>query len=86
MCDKSLPMYHNLKRIWKISLTGFIISLTVEIMVPSKDDLYAIYGVGSVIDYAKGSKEVQKFPDNAVKALNVWLENIQERDSTSKVK
>ena len=55
-------------------------------MVPSKEELYAIYGVGPIIDYAKGSKEVQKLPDNAVKALNVYLENIQKRNNTSKVK
>ena len=43
---------------------------------------FAIYGVGSVIDYAKNSKEVQKLPDNAVKALNVYLESVQKKDST----
>ena len=53
-------------------------------MVPSKEELYAIYGVGSVIDYAKSSKEVQKIPDNAVKALNIYLEDIQKRDSMIK--
>ena len=77
--DKSLFCCHALKRTWNICLTGFIISLIVNIMVPSKEELYAIYGVGTVIDYAKGSKEVQKLPDNAVKALNVWLENIQKK-------
>lgn len=55
-------------------------------MIPSKDELYAIYGVGTVLDYAKSSKEVQKLPDNAVKALNIYLEDIQKTDSTNQTK
>ena len=75
-----------IKKACKISFIGILVSLPLYILIPSKTELYAIYGVGSVINYAKGSKEMQKLPDNAVKALNVYLENIQERDSTSKVK
>ena len=54
-------------------------------MVPSKEELYVIYGVGPAIDYAKSSKEVQKLPANAVKALNMWLENVNKdkKDSTN---
>ena len=55
-------------------------------MIPSRDELYEIYGVGTVLDYAKSSKEVQKLPDNAVKALNIYLEDIQNRDSTNQTK
>lgn len=75
-----------IKKACKISFIGILVSLPLYILIPSKTELYAIYGVGSVINYAKGSKEMQKLLDNAVKALNVYLENIQERDSTSKVK
>ena len=83
--DKSLLCHHALKRAWNICLTGFIISLIVNIMVPSKEELYVIYGVGPAIDYAKSSKEVQKLPANAVKALNMWLENVNKdkKDSTN---
>lgn len=62
-----------------------ILPLLIVTFVPSTKQLYAIYGVGTVIDYAKGSKEVQKLPNNAVKALNVWLENVNKdkKDSTN---
>lgn len=70
------------KKFFKISLIGVFVSLAIGILVPSKNELYAIYGVGSAIDYAKSSKEVQKLPDNAVKALNAYLENVQKKDST----
>lgn len=65
------------KIVKKLALCS-IITILILIFVPSEKQLYAIYGVGTVIDYAKGSKEVQKLPDNAVKALNVWLENVNK--------
>lgn len=65
------------KIVKKLALCS-IIPILILTFVPSSEKLYAIYGVGTVIDYAKGSKEVQKLPDNAVKALNVWLENINK--------
>ena len=50
----------------------------IDIFAPSIEQLYAIYGVGTVIDYAKESNEVKKLPDNAVKSLNVWIENVNK--------
>lgn len=69
------------KKTFKICCIGAFLSLALCVLVPSKNELYAIYGVGSVIDYAKDSKEVQKLPDNAVKALNAYFENIQKENS-----
>lgn len=76
---------HALFKVFRRSSIAGIISLLIVLFTPSTQQLYAIYGVGTVIDYAKGSKEVQKLPDNAVKALNVWLENVskEEKDSTN---
>lgn len=54
------------------------IPILMTAFIPSKEQLYVIYGVGTVVDYAKGSKEFQKLPDNAVKALNMWLENVNK--------
>lgn len=70
------------KKVFKISLIGIVASLALCVLIPTKNELYMIYGIGSVVDYAKDSKEVQKLPYNAVKALNVYLENAQKRDST----
>lgn len=72
------------KRVGKLALCS-IIPILILVFVPSTNQLYTIYGVGTVIDYTKGSKEVQKLPDNAVKALNVWLENVNKdkKDSTN---
>lgn len=65
-------------KIAKKCLLYSIIPLLMVTFIPSEKQLYTIYGVGTVIDYTKNSKEVQKLPDNAVKALNVWLENVNK--------
>lgn len=65
-------------KIEKRLLISLIIPILMTAFIPSKEQLYVIYGVGTVVDYAKGSKEVQKLPDNAVKALNMWLENVNK--------
>lgn len=67
------------KKTFKINLIGLLVSFALCILIPSKNELYAIYGVGSVIDYAKSSKEAQKLPDNAVKALNVYLDKYTKK-------
>lgn len=68
------------KKTFKLCCIGAFVSLVLCVLVPSKNELYAIYGIGSVIDYAKDSKEVQKLPDNAVKALNAYFENVQKKE------
>lgn len=72
-------------KIAKKCLLYSIIPILMVIFIPSTKQLYAIYGVGTIIDYAKESNEVKKLPNNAVKALNVWLENINKnkKDSTN---
>lgn len=68
------------KKTFKLCCIGAFVSLVLCVLVPSKNELYVIYGIGSVIDYAKDSKEVQKLPDNAVKALNAYFENVQKKE------
>lgn len=47
------------------------------VMTPSKNDLYFIAGGGLTLMAAQ-NKEVQKLPDNAVKAVNSFLERLAE--------
>ena len=52
-----------------------------NVFLPSKNDLYAIYGIGNTIDYLKDSKEAKKIPDKAIKALNIYLDNEMKKDT-----
>lgn len=83
--DKCEDEVKKALKIAKKCLLYSIIPLLMVTFIPSTKQLYAIYGVGTVIDYAKESKEVQKLPNNAVKALNIWLENVNKdkKDSTN---
>lgn len=86
LCDEENAAFiKKASKIAKRCLLYSIVPLLMATFIPSTKQLYAIYGVGTVIDYAKGSKEAQKLPDNAVKALNVWLENVNtdKKDSTN---
>ena len=53
----------------------FSIFLTINIFVPNKNDLYVIYGIGNVVDYCKKNDDMKELPDNAIKALNLYLKN-----------
>ena len=62
----------------------FSIFLTINIFVPNKNDLYAIYGIGNVVDYCKKNDGMKELPDNTVKALNLYLKNyIKENEENN---
>lgn len=45
---------------------------------------YCTYEVSSffgVIDYIQSNETAKKLPDKAVKALDMWIDNIQESDT-----
>lgn len=67
----------------KIPPKKFFISLIISISVfsisgilPSENQMYISYGVGSVIDSMKEHKEI---PDKIYKALDKWLDNISNK-------
>lgn len=68
----------------KVSLIGLVVSIVGLVFTPSTKQLYVIYGVGSVIDYYKNSDEAQKLPDNAVKAINLYLESMPDKETKGK--
>lgn len=61
----------------------FSVFLVITIFIPSKNDLYTIYGVGATIDYCKNNSDVKELPDNAVKALNAYLKHIEKYNTDS---
>ena len=61
-----------------------ICAMTAVAVFPTEESALRIYGFGSVIDYMQSSEEAKKLPDNALKAINIWLEDFQEDESQSK--
>lgn len=62
----------------------FSIFLAINIFVPNKNDLYVIYDIGNVVDYCKKNDDMKELPDNAIKALNLYLKNnIEENEENN---
>jgi uncharacterized membrane protein len=57
----------------KLLITGFISALLC-CFVPSTEEMYAIYGIGGVIDYVKGNEKAKKLPDEVIDALDKYLD------------
>ena len=71
------------RKIKKITISSLIVGfimLMVTIFIPSKQDMYLIYGAGNVIDYCQDNPKVKELPDKAVEALNTWLDMVKEKE------
>lgn len=71
------------KSVLKISSPIFIISLLLEIFVPTTDEALLIYGVGNTIDYVKENPTAQKLPDKCIKALDKWVDSFTPEKNDS---
>lgn len=62
-------------------LTFGLICAFLACIVPNKKDCYAIFGVGTVLNYVNNNDEAKQIPDNAMKAVNRYLESLAPNDS-----
>lgn len=70
--EKELHKRYKIKA-KKLLIIGFI-SLLVVCFIPSTKEMYAIYGIGGVIDYVKGNEKAKKLPDKVIDALDKYLD------------
>lgn len=64
---------------FKYMIPGAIL-LLVCCITPTKSTCYLIFGVTETVKYISNNDELKKLPDNAVKALNYWLEEQVKED------
>lgn len=67
-------------RFFMVALASFVCCLLITVFIPSKKELYLIYGVGTTIDYLKSNDTAKQLPDKAIKALDKWLDNKSNKD------
>ncbi|MFW0776289.1 MAG: hypothetical protein ACN2B6_01035 [Rickettsiales bacterium] len=65
------------KKAYKTAKLPLVIATVLIVITPSKDDLYFIAGGGLTLMAAQ-NEEVQKLPENTVKAVNSFLERVAE--------
>lgn len=51
-----------------------IISMTINIFVPTTKDMLLIYGVGGTMDYLKSNEASKRIPDKCMKALEIFVD------------
>ena len=49
-----------------------------SIMIPTQEDIVAIYGLGGTIDYIKSSDKAKELPDKVVDALTRYVDSIEK--------
>lgn len=59
----------SIKKVFKVVVIAALSGSLITTFVPSKQDLYAIYGIGSVVDYVKGNDKAKEIPDKVVDAI-----------------
>ena len=65
----------------------FCVSIFINIFTPTTNEALLIYGVGGTIDYIKSNDTAKQLPDKCVKALDKYLDNLEnqkENDNESK--
>lgn len=67
-----------ISKTWKVSITTLVFSLLVVLFVPSKKELYLIYGLDSVIEYMRGSDKMEEIPDKAIDAIMEYLKEEED--------
>ena len=60
------------------SFCVLLLSVLLTIAIPSKKELYMIYGVGSTIEYLKSNPNAKELPDKCIKALERWADEVNK--------
>lgn len=70
-------------RLRKILIKGSVCLVLLALLssfLPSKKELYVIYGVGKTLDYLQSNEDAKELPDNVIKALNKLAEEYAKED------
>ena len=60
---------------WSIGILFlFIFNTIVSVFIPSKEELYLIYGVGGTIDYLRNNPTAAQLPDKTIKMLDLMAD------------
>lgn len=79
--DLSKVGYKRFVKVRNTNCIVLIISTLVLVFLPTKNQLYIIYGVGGTLDYLKENPTAKELPDKCIKALDTWVDNLnKERD------
>lgn len=58
-----------------------IVACFINLFIPTTNQALLIYGVGGTIDYIKSNDAAKQLPDNCVKALDKYLDNLTKDEN-----
>ena len=61
--------------VFKVCKPIFIVTVSLSILIPSKRQLYMIFGVGPVIDNIQESEVAKQLPDKTLQVLDKWCDS-----------
>ena len=70
----------SIKKVFRVVIITVLLGALIMTFVPSKQDLYAIYGIGSVVDYVKGNDKAKEIPDKAVDAIINFMDECSKNE------
>lgn len=76
-CMQEFKMFSNYSKRF-IFVT--IIACLINFFIPTTNEALMIYGVGGTIDYIKSNDTTKQLPDKCIKALDKWVDNLNEEE------
>ena len=73
-------------RILKVSIFVLVATSPLKVFVPTTNEMYTIIGIGGTYEYLKDNKDIKEIPDNTIKALKIWSENLVSEEEAKKKK
>ena len=71
-------MYTKLAKYCKRTIVADIVVIILLIFTPTSKDAFAIWGIGTTIEYVRNNDKLQQLPDKVVDALDGWVESMSE--------
>ena len=65
-------------KLFKYCFPTTIMITLLFIFTPTTKEALMIYGVGGTIDYVKSNETAKQLPDKCMKALDKWVESLNE--------
>lgn len=69
---------------FKRSIIVAVVLTFINIFIPTKNEVLLTYGVGGTIYYIKSNDTAKQLPDKRIKALDKWVENLNEEKKQDK--
>ena len=61
-----------------------IIACLINFFIPTTKEALMVYGIGGTIDYIKSNETAKQLPDKCIKALDKWVDNLNEEKQDKK--